>query len=95
MKELNRQKKHLTHSAITAQQAIHTAEEAHLAVQQAQATLNPQEITYAEQKLHSALSYVQQTEKAIGPNISTQLQFDLQNAEKMLQEECYIFGEQS
>lgn len=73
------------------QEAIKSAHQAHTAVTQAQSSLLPQEIQYAEKKVSEALTYVRHVQNSLEASISPELQQSLQQEEARLLQEYQLF----
>ncbi len=84
--KLNQQ---LYHSS---QEAIRTAQQAHDAVTQAQSSLLPQEIQYAERKVFEALSYLRQVQDQLqDQDIAPEIRQSLKQEESRLMQEYELF----
>lgn len=79
-------------SSISVQQAISSASQAHTAVNQAQSSLLPQDIQYAEHKVNEALSRVHHVKQQLGTSISADQHSDLQQAEETLLQDYQLFN---
>jgi len=73
------------------QEAIRSAHQAHTAVTQAQSSLLPQEIQYAERKVSEALTYVRHAQNHLEVGISPEVQQSLQQEEAKLLQEYELF----
>ncbi len=73
------------------QEAIRSAHQAHTAVTQAQSSLLPQEIQYAERKVSEALTYVRHVQEHMELSISPEVQQSLQQEEAQLLQESKLF----
>ncbi len=73
------------------QEAIRSAHQAHTAVNQAQSSLLPQEIQYAERKVSEALTHVRHVQNNLETSISPELQQSLQQEEARLLQEYKLF----
>ncbi|NLO21952.1 MAG: hypothetical protein GX119_08120 [Syntrophomonadaceae bacterium] len=76
----------------SSQEAIRSAQQAHDAVNQAQSSLLPQEIQYAEHKVCEALSYLRQVQNQLqNQSIAPEIQESLQQEESRLIQEYELF----
>ncbi len=76
----------------SSQKAISSAQQAHEAVAQAQSSLLPQEIQYAESKVLEALTYLRQVQNQVENQIiSPELQQSLLEEESRLMQEYELF----
>ncbi len=73
------------------QEAIRSAHQAHTAVTQAQSSLLPQEIQYAERKVSEALTNVRHVQNNLETSISPEVQQSLQQEEARLLQEYTLF----
>ncbi len=75
----------------SSQEAIWSAQQAHTAVNQAQSSLLPQEIQYAERKVWEALNYVRHVQDNLQAGITPEIQQSLQQEEGRLLQEYNLF----
>ncbi len=73
------------------QDAIRSAHQAHTAVTQAQSSLLPQEIQYAERKVSEALTNVRHVQNHLEVSMTPELQQSLQQEEAQLLQEYKLF----
>jgi DNA transposition AAA+ family ATPase len=76
--------------SLSTREAINSAHQAHKAVIQAQSSLLPQEIQYAERKVSEALEQVRHVQNHLG-QISPELQANLSKEENRLMQEYELF----
>lgn len=79
-------------STISVQQAISSTSQAHTAVNQAQSSLLPQDIQYAEHKVNEALTQIHHVQQQLGTSISANQHTDLQQAEEILLQDYQLFN---
>jgi hypothetical protein len=77
---------------LSTDQAIQTARQAHVAVEQAQSSLLPQDIQYAEKKVYEALHSVRHIQNNLNIDLSSDIQASLKEEEAKLIQEYQMFN---